>query len=53
MRQWWSDHQEVFWGNCALEAVDASEVMEANEVNEAGEIWKKENWKIKKTNVEF
>jgi hypothetical protein len=49
--QWWSDHkdQEVFWGNWALEAVEASEVAEAAEVNEAGEVSKA--WKI--TTVDF
>ena len=38
--QWWSDHQdqEVFWGNWALEAVEASEVAEGAEVNEAAEV---------------
>ena len=37
-----SDHQEqeVFWGNWALEAVEASKVAEAAEVNEAGEVFK-------------
>ena len=40
--QWWSDHQNKkdFWGNWALEAVEASEVAEAAEVNEAGEVSK-------------
>ena len=33
-----------FWGNWALEAVEASEVAEAAEVNEAGEVSKA--WKI-------
>ena len=44
--QWWSDHQNKkdFWGNWALEAVEASEVAEAAEVNEAGEVSKA--WKI-------
>jgi hypothetical protein len=49
--QWWSDYrdQEVFWGNWALEAVEASEVAEATEVNEAGEVSKA--WRI--TTVDF
>ena len=44
--QWWSDHQNKkdFWGNCALEAIEVSEVAEAAEVNEAGEVSKA--WKI-------
>ena len=44
-----SEHQdqEVFWGNWALEAVEASEVAEATEVNEAGEVSK--TWKIATT----
>ena len=39
---WWSNHldQEVFWGNRAVEAVEASEVAEAAEVNEAAEVFK-------------
>ena len=43
---WWPNHQdqEVFWGNMALEAVEASEVAEATEVNEAAEVCKA--WKI-------
>ena len=43
---WWSNHQdqEVFWGNRAVEAVEASEVAEAAEVNEAAEFSKA--WKI-------
>ena len=36
--------QEVFWGNWALEAVEASKVAEAAEVNEAAEVSKA--WKI-------
>ena len=37
--QWWSDHQyqESFWGNWALEVVEASEVVEVADVNEAGD----------------
>ena len=31
--------QEVFWGNMAVEAVEACEVAEATEVNEAAEVW--------------
>ena len=44
--QWWPNHQdqEVFWGNMAVEAVEASEVAEATEVNEAAEVCKA--WKI-------
>ena len=44
--QLWSDHkgQEVFWGNWALEAVEANKVAEAAEVNEAAEVSK--TWKI-------
>ena len=34
----------MFWGNWALEAVEASEVNEAAEVNETGEVSKA--WKI-------
>ena len=30
--------QEVFWGNGALKAVEASEIAEAAKVNEAGEV---------------
>jgi hypothetical protein len=39
--QWWSDHQDldVCWGNCVVEALEASEVAEATEVNEAAKIW--------------
>ena len=49
--QWWSNHQyqEVFWGNWALEAVEASEVADAAKVNDAGEVSKA--WKI--TSVDF
>ena len=40
--QGWSYHQdeEKFWGNRAVEAVEASEVAEADEVNEAAEVSK-------------
>ena len=40
--QGWSNHQdeETFWGNRAVEAVEASEVAEADEVNEAAEVSK-------------
>ena len=40
--QGWSNHQdeENFWGNRAVEAVEASEVAEADEVNEAAEVSK-------------
>ena len=34
----------IFWGNWALDAVEANEVAEATEVNEAGEVYKA--WKI-------
>ena len=39
---WWSIHQDqdVFWGNRAVEAVEASEVAEAAEVNGAVEVSK-------------
>ena len=30
--------QDMFWGNMAVEAVEASEVAEASEVNEAAEV---------------
>jgi hypothetical protein len=44
--QWWSNHQdqEVFCGNRAVEADEASEATEAAKVNEAAEVCKA--WKI-------
>ena len=50
---WWPNHQdqEVFWGNMALEAVEASEVAEATEVNEAAEVFKA--WKITTESSKF
>ena len=35
-----SSEEEFFWGNRAVEAVEASEVAEANEVNEAAKVSK-------------
>ena len=39
---WWSNNQdqEVFWGNRAVEAVEASEVAETAEVNEGADVFK-------------
>ena len=51
--QWWPNHQDqdVFWGNMAVEAVEASEDPEATEVAEATEVCKA--WKITTESSKF